>query len=176
MQNLRKELTVERLCELLHYDPVTGVFTRKVTLNSRFKVGDIVGVQRPDGYLRMSVDDINYFAHRLAWLHVYGVWADEQIDHINRVRSDNRIENLREATRSENAQNIAMFSTNTSGFKGVSYDSSRGKWAAKIGILGLGKQKTLGRFPSAEEAAKAYAKAAAQYHTRNPAALCGSNV
>ena len=127
-----QELTAGKLRELLHYDPETGIFTRKVRTSPRVKAGDIAGSQGGGGYLLIRVCSRKYQAHRLAWLYVYGEWPEDQIDHINRDRADNRIANLREVTNKQNQQNASKRSDNTSGYPGVSWYKLDSKWAAKI--------------------------------------------
>jgi len=102
-----------------------------------------------------------YAAHRLAWFYETGEWPSDEIDHKNRGRDDNWFENLREATRSQNVANTALRSTNTSGFKGVSFDRSRGRFLSKIKVNY--RTINLGRFDAPEEAHAAYL-AAAQKH------------
>lgn len=97
-------LTQDRLRELLHYDPDTGVFTN-IKPRHRVKVGDIAGSNSGKGYLQIQIDQKRYSAHRLAWLYTYGRFPEEFIDHINGNPSDNRIVNLREVTQRENLQN-----------------------------------------------------------------------
>ena len=128
----RPELTAEYLRSILDYDPETGIFTRKVSTSSRAKVGDIAGSLDGDGYLCISLQRRLYKAHRLAWLHTYGVWPKDQIDHINRIGTDNRISNLREATNKQNSQNRSKSSNNTSGHPGVGWYKPTSKWVAQI--------------------------------------------
>lgn len=97
-------LTAEELRERLDYDPETGVFTWRVKPRQK-KILGYAGHLSKAGYIYISVRKKTYAAHRLAWLHTYGYWPRKEIDHINRVRSDNRIANLREATRAENCAN-----------------------------------------------------------------------
>ena len=111
----RQELTAEKLRELLHYDPDTGIFTRKVRTANRVQVGDAAGCQNGHGYLLIMVQSRLYRAHRLAWLHTHGVWPEDQLDHVNRIRTDNRIDNLRAVTNKQNGQNRSTQSNNTSG-------------------------------------------------------------
>lgn len=118
------------------------------------------------GYRAIKINGKTFKAHRLAWLHYYGEWPKGQIDHINRVRDDNRIENLRDVTRSQNQQNVSIRRTNTSGAKGVYFFKGTGKWHARICVNG--KQKHLGFFNDLRLAASAYSEAAAKYHTHNP--------
>ena len=128
----RPELTAEQLRSILHYSPETGIFTRKVSTSNSVKVGDVAGSLDGDGYLQIKVCSRKYRAHRLAWLHVYGEWPTDQIDHINRNRSDNRIANLREVTNKQNLQNTGKRSNNTSGHPGVRWHKRASKWRACI--------------------------------------------
>lgn len=159
-------LTAERLREALHYDHETGVFTWRSRTSNRVKIGDIAGAIDLNGYRLIGVDGRLYKAHRLAWLYVYGRWPVKQIDHINGVCDDNRIENLREATDAENMQNQGIRANNRSGFPGVSWASQRGKWQATIQVNG--KTRALGRFAAAEDVYAAYLKAKAEHHTFQP--------
>lgn len=144
------ELTAEKLRELLHYSPETGVFTWKVSNSNRVKVGDVAGCLDGRGYLLISVRSRLHKAHRLAWLYVYGVWPTDQIDHINRIRTDNRIANLREVSHKQNNQNRSKPSNNTSGHPGVSWHKQRSKWLAHI--KHNQKKIHLGCFNTIEEA------------------------
>jgi len=131
------------LKKLLNYDENTGIFTRRISLHGKVKVGDIAGTIANDGYCHIRVDSKRYQAHRLAWLYVHGEWPTNQIDHINGIRNDNRIANLREATRSENQQNRKTSNYNsTSGYLGVSVN----KDAYTSYIRLNGKIIYLGRF------------------------------
>ena len=145
-----KELTAEKLRELLHYDPATGIFTWKVSTARRVKVGDIAGYSNGNGYLQISVQSRLYLAHRLAWLYMYGTWPTDQLDHINRNRSDNQISNLREVTNKQNGQNQSKPSNNTSGYTGVSWYKRTYKWVAQI--MHNQKRIHLGYFTDREDA------------------------
>ena len=101
-------------------------------------------------------------AHRVAWVMTHGEWPKEMIDHINGDRSDNRLCNLRQATRSQNLINSKLSSRNSSGFRGVSWCSAKQKWDARI--YSATKLRLLGRFKTKEEAIAAYAAAAAELH------------
>ena len=150
-------MTHKRLLEVINYDPVTGVMTWKKPTARRCKVGDVVGtISR--GYRRVVIDGAGYQAHRLAWFYFYGTWPNE-IDHKNLNRQDNRIANLREATRRQNQANKPSPSTNTSGFKGVYL--KRRKWAAQI--KSHGEVYYLGTFQTPQEAHAAYSLAAQQF-------------
>jgi hypothetical protein len=146
-------LTQERLKELLHYDPETGVFTNRMS-RGRAKAGAIAGCLTK-GYVRICVDGRLHEAHRLAWCYVNGCWPREQIDHINCVKSDNRIANLREATNTENARNAPGHRNTKSGKKGVYPDG--GRWRAMIYNNNL---IHLGCYATIDEAHAAYAAAA----------------
>lgn len=138
--------------ELLDYDPDTGVFTHTksrfgVTANSR------AGTTHHLGYRTIYLLGKSYAEHRIAWLYVHGYWPIADLDHINRVRSDNRLCNLREATRAQNCQNQPIRSSNKSGVTGVYSHKLTGKWAASINIDGV--QKHLGLFLSLADAVQA---------------------
>ena len=128
----RPELTAEYLRSVLHYDQESGVFTWKVSTGPRVKAGYIAGSVNGGGYQQITVQSRPYQAHRLAWLYIRGSWPTDQIDHINRIRTDNRIENLRDVSHKQNGQNRSKSSTNTSGHPGVSWNKQRSKWRAEI--------------------------------------------
>lgn len=162
---MREDLTQEALSSLMRYDPDTGIFTR-LKAAGRSKVGDRVGTPDGHGYLVTKINQVQYKMHRLAWLYWYGQFPKLTVDHINRDKSDNRIRNLREATFSQNSQNIGMHRRNSSGVKGVVYDKRDGKWAAYIRVNNRGYN--LGRYATIEEARAAYISGAARLHTHNP--------
>ncbi len=128
----RQELTAGYLRSILDYDPETGIFTRKVRTSNSVKVGGIAGSQNGDGYLLIMLQSRLYQAHRLAWLYMHGEWPKDQIDHINRNRSDNRIANLRDVSHKQNQQNKSKQSNNKSGYPGVSWYKRYSKWRARI--------------------------------------------
>lgn len=153
-------LSVERLRERLEYDPETGLFRRKQLARGGAAPGSIAGSRSYFGYWRISIDCVTYPAHRLAWLYVHGVFPQQEIDHINGDGTDNRIANLRLATRQQNAANRRGSKSNPSGLKGASYCVQTGRWKASIKVNG--KTISLGRHKTAEEAHQAYAAAAEQ--------------
>ena len=156
------ELTQERLQELLHYDPETGIFTN-LKSRGRVKIGSVAGSKNPNGYIYIAIDSKKYRAHRLAWLYVHGNFPEKCLDHINEVKDDNRIVNLRLATNLENHQNQSSPRTNnTSGFNGVGWHKFSGKWLARI--MANGKHKHLGYFDTAEEASAVYLAAKRKLH------------
>lgn len=115
-----------------------------------------------NGYRRVNVDGAKYYEHRLAWFYMTGAWPKDQIDHVNGDRSDNRFINLREASAADNVRNVAKKKHNTSGFLGVTFDKSRGKWKAQITMHG--RPICLGRFGDINDASKAYQEAKRRLH------------
>jgi len=142
-------LTQNRLKELLHYEQDTGLFIRKTTIN-RHKAGSISGARQNKGYIQMMIDGKNYLAHRLAWFYVYGEWPKNQIDHINRIKTDNRICNLRDVNNSTNQHNNSTRRHNTSGTTGVMNLKSRNCWGAQIYVNN--KRIYLGVYKTKEDA------------------------
>lgn len=113
-----RELTSQRLKEVIHYDPDTGIFTWvKNTLAS--VIGKRAGGIHALGYRSIGIDYKRYLEHNLAWLYMTGKMPKRQIDHINRDRADNRWENLRDVSRAENNVNKGLCYSNTSGYPGV---------------------------------------------------------
>lgn len=143
---------------LLAYDPSIGIFTWKIG-RPKCVVGAIAGGLDPDGYWRIGLLGRQWRAHNLAWLYVHGRWPDGEVDHRNLMRSDNRLDNLREGTRRENIANSDLRSTNTSGFKGVYFHRQAGKWCARIRSKEDG-MRSLGLYETAEEAGAVYKQAA----------------
>lgn len=149
-------LTAQRLKELFHYDAETGQFTRFPANNIR-RGQNCVGVIK-SGYLTIGIDKKRYKAHRLAWLYVHGKWPNDQIDHINGERVDNRISNLRAATASQNKQNARKArSDSRSGLIGAIWESRANKWRSHIRFEG--KTKHLGYFDEAAQAHAVYIEA-----------------
>jgi len=140
----------------LHYDPDTGVFTALKPCGKR-PAGRVLGSLTRHGYVQISVASRSYTAQRLAWLYAYGSWPDGVVDHINRVRNDNRLSNLRCVSYSHNALNTeytrSKFKT-----RGVTYCPP---WKASIQVNG--KRKEIGRFHTFEEAVTARKAAEQQF-------------
>ena len=151
-------ITQEQLKELLHYNPNTGIF---VWINGRTN-GKVAGYINLTRYIDIRIDGKAYKAHRLAWLYVHGKFPDNLIDHINGVKDDNRIINLRPATHAQNLHNQKINIKNTSGLKGVYWHNINNKWIAKITVDGVSKY--LGSFMDKHEAHKCYCAAADKYH------------
>ena len=157
MRPIRAYPPVERVRDLFTYEPDTGSL-RWRTGSPKRTAGAIAGTQNgAHGYRCVQVDGRSCQVHRLIWGIVYGEYPDTVIDHINGVRDDNRIKNLRLATESENHANSKLYSTNTSGFKGVRR-TRFGRWQARIWIDHT--EIHLGNFDTPEQAAERYMAAA----------------
>lgn len=139
-----KYLTQKELIELLSYDPKSGIFSWKIKRGNRTNVNGTAGSLKEDGYNVIGLKGKLYSSHRLAWIYVYGEWPKGQIDHINHIRNDNRIDNLRDVSASENSMNRLISNANTSGCIGVCWDKEKTKWEARIKTSG--KQKHIGYF------------------------------
>lgn len=153
-------LTLDRLKEVFFFDPLSGNFTWKKPTCNRVKVGAIVG--NPNGqHHQIRIDGYSYKAHRLARLYVYGSWPEGEVDHINRVGTDNRISNLRLADRSENTVN-SMVRWNKCGYKGIHFKKKDGRFYARTKKNG---HETYGRgYLTPEEAHAEYCRMATEVH------------
>jgi len=162
-------LTQSQLKELLHYDPDTGIFTNKFSRSNKIKINTKADqIHSVSGYKRISINNVRYTSHRLAWLYMYGLWPKGKLDHINRIRDDNRINNLREVTNSQNCQNTSLRADNTSGHKGVSWSKGHRKWQAQIKVNNV--YLYLGRFDILDDAIAARKQAEEQLHTHRSVA------
>lgn len=160
-------LSVERLKELVSYDPETGSMTWRVQRNTHKPAGAEVGgvwtsTKCGKQYRTVMIDGHSYGVHRLAWLYVHGSFPKGQIDHIDGDGLNNRLANLRPCTHAQNQHNRSAYKTNKSGFKGVRMAKGGRRWRAEIKING--KSKHIGQFATVEEAHAAYAKACQTYH------------
>lgn len=158
------ELTQQRLKELLHYDQASGLFAWKLRTSNVVRVGDVAGT-KTNGYTQIKLDGVIYKAHRLVWLYVYGCWPSHQVDHINGIRDDNRLANLREADNKQNQENTGLKSNNSTGFRGVVWYKRHQKFMARVHHHG--KQIHLGYFDTAKEAAAAAAAERAELFTHD---------
>jgi hypothetical protein len=154
-------LTQQKLKELLDYNPNTGEFVWKIPCGQRAPVGAIAGSYN-QGYKFIKINGKKYSAHRLAWLYTHGQFPQNQLDHINRIRNDNRIDNLREVTNSENQQNVTPRKDNISGIKGVEFHTATQKWQARIALNG--KRIYLGLYNNIEDAIVARKQAEQIHH------------
>lgn len=167
-------LTAEVVRQLLRYEPDTGrLFWRERprelcgsdryhrTWNTRNAGREAFTATKGDGYRHGSLFGRLFQAHRVIWLLVHGRWPSALIDHRNGARTDNRIENLQEASDAKNARNQRQRSDNTSGVTGVSFSRQKRKWRA--GIMINGQTKHLGHFDNLDAAAAARDAANRQY-------------
>lgn len=158
-------LTQDILKSIVDYNPITGIFTNKVDRGrwGREKAGKVIGTLT-NGYITIRINGVLYLAHRLAWLYVYGQWPRREIDHIDVEPSNNKINNLREATGSQNKQNSRK-SHADSQTKILGVEVSHCGFYARICIKG--KRIYLGHFKTAEEAHNAYLTKKREVHEFN---------
>lgn len=159
---------IDKIKSAVNYDPHTGNFTWMTRSdvgkiwNSRYAGKTAFSTVLSNGYLSGSINKKTLLAHRVAWAIYYGYFPACDIDHINMDKKDNRIENLRLSTRSQNMFNRGKQLNNTSGYKGVSLHKPTGKWDARICVE---KEKIyIGLFDTPELAHKAYCKMANKLH------------
>ena len=157
---MKNTITQSELKEILNYSPETGVFTWLVSAGTK-KAGDIAGTISSEGYIHISINSKKYSAHRLAFLYMTGSIPEKQIDHICGIRTDNRWDQLREATQNENQKNTNRRKDNSTGFKGVGFHKASKKFRARAALNGITYE--LGLFVSAIQASEAY-KAFARLH------------
>jgi len=150
-------LSAEYLREVLDYDRQTGTFRWRVR-HGHALAGSVAGGVCQDGYRRIGINRQCHLEHRLAWLHIHGMWPTAQVDHINGNTLDNSILNLRLASNAQNQMNRRP--SNRHGFKGITFNRTEQKWRAQIALGG--KKITLGRFDTPEAAHDAYRNAAAR--------------
>ncbi len=158
-------LTAERLRELLHYDPDTGIFTWRISRRGKARAGSVAGAASGQGYLTIRVDGVQYQAHRLAWLYVTGALPKNLIDHRDTVKLNNRFKNLRDTTPSVNNQNLHRSKAQTgreSRLLGARPSIAKGKWVANITVEKV--RMYLGIFDTQEAAHAAYMDAKRKLH------------
>ena len=148
-------MTQIELKKVLHYDEVTGIFTRVGLPSPRSQIGAVVGSSN-NGYLDTQILGNRYYLHRLAWLYINGV-EPKFIDHIDGDRSNNSISNLRSIDKKVNHKNMKKPKSNTSGCSGVYMHPVNKRWIANICLNG--KTKYLGSFDDFNLAVKARKKA-----------------
>lgn len=158
-----KMVTRELLMSLFNYDCTTGIFTH-TERRSGVVFGSVAGSLNADGYVHISVYKRKYPAHVLAWIYVYGIHPKDEIDHIDGVRNNNRISNLRAATRLQNQQYISKIQTNNkSGVRGVCWNKQKNKWMASISSKG--KSIHIGYYQTLEQAHMAYVETKRSIHS-----------
>lgn len=159
-------MDAELVRELIAYEPISGKFYWKhrdvvhfrseasaAYWNKTYAFQECMRTKDAQGYNIGSIKGKNQYAHRVAWAITHGVWPNGEIDHINGVRNDNRLENLRSVAKVENGRNQGLKASNTSGVNGVIWDKKRKRWTAAVKYEG--KLKHLGSFRTIEEAAAA---------------------
>lgn len=155
-------ITPEQLQEMFDYNPENGLLFWKIRNSKRVRIGDVAGCRASDGRILVGIRGRIYKAHRIAWAITTGEWPKDMIDHVNGDPSDNRLCNLREATKSQNMMNVGKIKSNTSGIKGVGWSKASQKWRAYIRVNK--KDIHLGLFENIEDAKKARIEAAIKYH------------
>lgn len=169
-------LTSKEASELFEYDPVDGVLYWK-PLPERYPNGRIRAkayrrriaagsFNHKRNFINVQYNGINYKAHRIIWLLVYGHYPEAHIDHVNGNGSDNRLENIRIATNAENNQNLTVRKDNTSGFQGVWFNKKRGKFSAEL-CVGKKRIRKYG-FLTAEQAYDEYLRLKQEHHKFHP--------
>lgn len=156
-------ITIKQVRDALHYDYKTGEIRWKNPPHERIKFASLAGCFNHHGYLRIRLFGEQFQAHRIAWALYYGKWPNNDLDHIDGNRGNNKIRNLRLASKSINSQNLRKpLRNNHSGFLGV-VPSGR-KWMAKIRLPNGGKQMVIGRYITAQEAHEAYRRVKRRLH------------
>lgn len=168
-------MPIDEIRKMISCDPESGVLLwversaedmpcvkARKCWNSRFAGRPAINAPHNQGYLAGSINYRKFLAHRVAWAMYHGEWPEEQIDHVNGVKTDNRICNLRKASHSENMRNMKPHSDALSSLKGVCFDKSRGLWMSRIRHGRM--EHYLGRFTTEQEAHAAYCQAAKKYH------------
>ena len=162
----KRDRTAQRAHELLHYDSITGVFTWKVDVGrwGRIKAGSVTGSTDAHGSLRIHIDGVLRYAHRVAWLMMTGAWPDGDIDHIDGNPANNSFSILRDVPHQTNTENRRRAHRNkASGLPmGVSIDRRDGAIRADITVNG--RARSLGRFANPAQAHKAYIEAKRRLH------------
>lgn len=160
----RSDITPELCRQLLRYEAETGkLFWRPRPENAAWSAcwggKEAFTANNNDGYRVGRIKNILFRAHRVAWAIVYGQWPNDQLDHVDGDKGNNRLANLREVNNQQNQRNVRLTKNNTSGICGV-HTHGR-KWMARIGVDG--EQRYLGVFSTIDEAAAARRKAAIQF-------------
>lgn len=150
-------LSVADLVREVRYEPDTGLMFRRTKRGEKLIHRPVAGKRHG----RIRISGRSYEAHRLAWLYMFGIWPRDLLDHISGDPSDNRICNLREANRSDNAANKRRHVNGRSGLKGASLHKATGMWQAQIMVDG--KKRYLGLFSTAAEAHQVYCRAATEH-------------
>jgi len=154
--------TLNQFKQYLSYDPSSGKIEWIKSPTPKIPAASVAGSINLDGYRQIKFQNKIYQASHVAWFLTHGIWPAQTIDHINGIRDDDRIVNLRESSHQENCCSRVVRSDSTSKLKGVSKHNSQ--WRARIWDPVLKKNMNLGVFTSSEFAAKAYDKMAIKIH------------
>jgi len=155
-----RDLTQEQALELFEYD--NGNLIRKKVTHQKMKIGEVAGfINKTNGYRVLKIYGKKYSVHQIVYLMNHG-FIPKEIDHINGIRTDNRIENLREVTRSQNQMNAKKPNTNTSGVKNVYWKKQHKKWQVTLRVNG--QRKDFGRYDDLELAELVAMEARDKYH------------
>lgn len=163
----KKELTRDRLCELLDVDVEKGIFVWKHTMGGKAKKGQEAGALTANGYVQLRLDKQDYLAHRLMWFYVYGAFPVLQIDHIDRDKTNNSANNLRLATPKQNGENRSLKSNNSSGHRGVFFRKNLISKPWHVSIMNNRKTIHIGFFATLDEAIKERRIAEDKYFTHH---------
>jgi len=147
---MSKEITYDELHKTLYYNREIGIFVWIIKRTGSGGIGSIAGCLGLDGYIRIAINGRLYLASRLAWLYVYGYFPENIIDHKDRIKHHNWIDNMRETSKQCNAINTGNPTNNTSGVKGVYWEPRRNKWNASVKINQ--KKKYLGSYKDFDNA------------------------
>lgn len=154
------------LKEHLSYNKETGSFKWIKSPGGGVKKDSDTGCKNGKNYIYIGIKGRVYLAHRIAWFLTYEVWPEQEIDHINKNTCDNRLQNLRLATRTQNNQNRKKFSNNSSGHTGIRWHKKDQLWNAYIGVDK--KLIFLGGYQIIEDAISARKKAEKELFTHAP--------
>jgi hypothetical protein len=162
MKPKREELDWNYLRSILYYGPETGYWWWLKSRLYNAVAGQRAGTIEDGEYQTIQIDNVSYQSARLAFFYMNRYWPPHDMDHINKIRADDRWDNLRPATTARNMWNIGPHKDNTSGYKGVIFERRNNKWYAQIMVIS--NRIHLGTYDTAEEAARAYDAAAIKYH------------
>jgi hypothetical protein len=161
-QVAKADVTAEQVRELFDYSAETGqLLWRNPKPNRYVKAGDVAGTPDRYGYVVINLKGKLHRAHRLVWFREFGVWPSGDIDHIDGNRSNNRLSNLRDVTRTVNLQNRRS-ALAKSGLLGAYFHASSGLWCSRIRVNG--REHSLGYHKTPEEAHAAYLAAKRKLH------------
>ncbi len=163
----KKELTKDRLCELLDVDVEKGIFVWKHTMGGKAKKGQEAGALTVNGYVAIRIDKRDYLAHRLIWLYVYGAFPSLHIDHIDRDKTNNTPSNLRIVNEKQNGENRSLASKNSSGHRGVFFRKNLTSKPWHVNIMSNRKTIHIGYFATLDDAIKARRIAEDKYFTHH---------